>query len=38
LAKAVVEAHGGEIWVDEDVLDGTRICFSLPIGSASSNV
>jgi len=30
LAKAVVEAHGGRIWVDESYHDGARICFSLP--------
>jgi PAS domain S-box-containing protein len=30
LAKAVVEAHGGEIWVDDHVERGARICFSLP--------
>ena len=30
LAKAVVEAHGGRIWVDEAVQSGARICFSLP--------
>jgi PAS domain S-box-containing protein len=30
LAKAVVEAHGGRIWVDEGQESGTRICFSLP--------
>jgi PAS domain S-box-containing protein len=30
LAKAVVEAHGGEIWVDDRVSNGSRICFSLP--------
>jgi PAS domain S-box-containing protein len=30
LAKAVVEAHGGRIWVDDRVKDGARICFSLP--------
>jgi signal transduction histidine kinase len=30
LAKAVVEAHGGEIWVDDHVDAGARICFSLP--------
>ena len=30
LAKAVVEAHGGQIWVDEKVGSGTRICFTLP--------
>jgi PAS domain S-box-containing protein len=30
LAKAVVEAHGGSIWVDDRVEAGTRICFSIP--------
>ena len=30
LARAVVEAHGGKIWVDSKSLNGTKICFSLP--------
>lgn len=30
LARAVVEAHGGHIWVDPKTDRGTRICFSLP--------
>jgi signal transduction histidine kinase len=30
LAKAVVEAHGGRIWVDDHSSQGARICFSLP--------
>ena len=34
LAKAVVEAHGGRIWVDERVKAGARICFSLPTPTA----
>ena len=29
LARAVVEAHGGRIWVDPKPGDGARICFSL---------
>ncbi len=37
LAKAVVEAHGGEIWVDDEILDGTRVCFSLPASAPSPN-
>ncbi len=30
LAKAVVDAHGGEIWVDPAPREGARVCFSLP--------
>jgi PAS domain S-box-containing protein len=30
LAKAVIEAHGGQIWVDESPTQGARLCFSLP--------
>jgi PAS domain S-box-containing protein len=30
LAKAIVEAHGGKIWVDDRIKQGARICFSLP--------
>lgn len=30
LARAVVEAHGGRIWVDPKPEVGARICFSLP--------
>ncbi|TAK11274.1 MAG: PAS domain-containing protein [Anaerolineae bacterium] len=30
LARAVIEAHRGNIWVDPTVKDGARICFSLP--------
>jgi PAS domain S-box-containing protein len=32
LAKAIVEAHGGSIWVDSEHGKGARICFSIPIG------
>ncbi|MFP3855194.1 MAG: ATP-binding protein [Anaerolineales bacterium] len=31
LSRAVVEAHGGRIWVDTSTEVGARICFSLPI-------
>jgi signal transduction histidine kinase len=31
LAKTVVEAHKGRIWVDDRVTNGARICFSLPL-------
>jgi signal transduction histidine kinase len=30
LARAVIEAHRGRIWVDPKPGDGARICFSLP--------
>ena len=30
LARAVIEAHAGRIWVDPKPGDGARICFSLP--------
>jgi len=30
LAKAVIDAHQGRIWVDPKPGDGARICFSLP--------
>ncbi len=30
LARAVIEAHGGRIWVDPKPREGARICFSLP--------
>lgn len=30
LAKAVIEAHGGSIWVDPKPDSGARFCFSLP--------
>lgn len=30
LAKAVIDAHNGRIWVDDRATNGARICFSLP--------
>ena len=32
LAKAIVEAHGGRIWVDPHPGSGATVCFSLPRG------
>jgi signal transduction histidine kinase len=29
ISRAIVEAHGGRIWI-EDALVGTSVCFSLP--------
>jgi signal transduction histidine kinase len=30
LARSIIEAHDGKIWVDSAAKKGTRICFSLP--------
>jgi signal transduction histidine kinase len=30
LTRAIIEAHGGRIWVDPRPGDGARICFSIP--------
>lgn len=30
LSKAIIEAHGGRIWVDTEVGKGARFCFTLP--------
>jgi two-component system sensor histidine kinase KdpD len=33
IARGIVEAHGGRIWIDEPNLhNGTRVVFTLPIG------
>lgn len=32
LTRAIIEAHGGRIWVDPKPGEGARICFSLPMG------
>ena len=34
IAKELVEAHGGVIWADTDLNQGTRITFALPKGGA----
>jgi signal transduction histidine kinase len=31
IAKRLVEAHSGTIWVDREVRDGTRMVFTLPV-------
>jgi signal transduction histidine kinase len=30
ICRAIVEAHGGEIWVDRDLASGTAVRFTLP--------
>jgi len=31
LTRQIIEAHGGQIWVDKAYDDGARFCFSLPL-------
>jgi signal transduction histidine kinase len=31
LARAIIEAHGGRIWIDTNQNKGAQICFSLPL-------
>jgi K+-sensing histidine kinase KdpD len=30
LARTIIEAHGGRIWIESKVGEGTTVCFSLP--------
>jgi two-component system, NarL family, sensor kinase len=32
LSRQIIEAHGGQIWAETRVPQGTNFCFSLPIG------
>jgi light-regulated signal transduction histidine kinase (bacteriophytochrome) len=31
LCKKIVEFHGGRIWVDTDLPQGTAVCWTLPV-------
>jgi len=33
IAKRLVEAHAGTIWVDPQVTEGARVVFRLPVGA-----
>ncbi len=33
LSRQIVEAHGGKIWADAELPQGTKFCFSLPTGT-----
>lgn len=32
IARGIVEAHGGKIWIDAPDGRGTKVCFTVPIG------
>jgi K+-sensing histidine kinase KdpD len=34
IARAIIEVHGGRIWADSKVGQGTTVCFSLPVMKA----
>ncbi len=36
VAKAIVEGHGGRIWVDSKIGEGTRVSFAIPAASRRS--
>jgi two-component system, NarL family, sensor kinase len=36
LSRQIVEAHGGKIWAEPGVLQGTMFCFSLPVGTVNN--
>jgi len=38
IAKQIVDAHGGKIWIESSPGQGTRACFSLPGEAARDNV
>lgn len=38
IARAMVEAHKGKIWIDPSVSTGTRVCFTLPLETVGADL
>ena len=38
IAKAIVEAHDGELWVESEFGKGTKVTFSVPINNMEGNI
>jgi PAS domain S-box-containing protein len=38
ICKTIIEAHGGRIWVESELGEGSRFTFSLPIGEEQSRI
>jgi signal transduction histidine kinase len=36
IARSLIEAHGGRIWIERPANGGTRVCFALPSTTSSS--
>lgn len=37
LVKAIVESHGGKVWLDSEYENGARFCFTIPAADASKS-
>jgi two-component system sensor histidine kinase KdpD len=38
ICRAIVEAHGGDIWVENRLAGGAMFCFTLPVGGTPPSV